>query len=84
MGLRFRRKRRRRNPRRRSPAELVAALARNRKAKAVFDGFSPSHRREYVTRIDEAKRADTKAKRVAQSVEWLGEGRSRNWKYMKG
>lgn len=70
-------------PEARVPAELAAALATNRKAKAAFDGFSPSHRREYVTWIDEAKRADTRAKRVAQSVEWIAEGKARNWKYEK-
>lgn len=65
------------------PEELVAALAlkKHAKAKAAFEGFSPSHRREYVEWIAEAKRADTREKRVAQALEWLAEGKSRNWKY---
>ena len=63
------------------PAELQAALAKNRKAKASFEKFPPSHRREYVEWIVEAKRAETRAKRVAQAIEWMAEGRSRNWKY---
>jgi len=65
------------------PPELAAALAKNRKAKAAFEGFSPSHRREYVTWIVEAKREETKVKRIAQAVEWLAEGKARNWKYEK-
>jgi uncharacterized protein YdeI (YjbR/CyaY-like superfamily) len=65
------------------PQELAAALklAKNKKARAVFEGFSPSHRREYVEWIDEAKRAETRARRVAQTIAWLAEGKPRNWKY---
>jgi uncharacterized protein YdeI (YjbR/CyaY-like superfamily) len=63
------------------PAELARALAKNKKAAAQFEQFSPSHRREYIEWIDEAKREETKAKRVAQAVEWVAEGKSRNWKY---
>jgi uncharacterized protein YdeI (YjbR/CyaY-like superfamily) len=63
------------------PAELARALAKNKKAAAQFEQFSPSHRREYIEWIVEAKREETKAKRVAQTVEWVAEGRSRNWKY---
>jgi uncharacterized protein YdeI (YjbR/CyaY-like superfamily) len=63
------------------PEELVRALAKNKKARVTFEGFPPSHRREYVEWISEAKREETRAKRVAQTVEWLAEGKSRNWKY---
>ena len=63
------------------PPELASALAKNKKAKAAFDAFPPGHRREYVEWITEAKREETKAKRVAQAVEWIAEGKSRNWKY---
>ena len=65
------------------PPELAAALAKNRKAKAVFDAFPPSHRREYIDWIVDAKRDETRAKRIAQTVEWVAEGKQRNWKYMK-
>jgi len=64
------------------PAELAAALTKNKKAATTFQAFSPSHRREYVEWITEAKRDATRAKRVAQTVEWLAEGKPRNWKYM--
>lgn len=63
------------------PEELTAAFAGNAKAKAVWDGFAPSHRREYAEWIGEAKRAETRASRVAQAIEWIGEGKQRNWKY---
>ena len=63
------------------PVELRAALDRNPKAAAAFDGFAPSHRREYVEWIAEAKRPETRERRVNQAVEWLSEGKKRNWKY---
>ena len=63
------------------PDDLVAALKRNKKARATFEGFSPSHRREYVEWITEAKREETRAKRLATTLEWLAAGKSRNWKY---
>lgn len=66
----------------RMPAELAAALARNKAAARNFEAFSPSHRREYIEWISEAKRAETKEKRVKTALEWLAEGKPRNWKYM--
>jgi uncharacterized protein YdeI (YjbR/CyaY-like superfamily) len=63
------------------PAELVAALKKNKVAGITFAAFSPSCKREYVDWIAEAKRAETKEKRVAQAVEWMAEGKQRNWKY---
>ena len=66
------------------PDDLAAALRENRKAAATFEAFSASQRREYVEWIDEAKREETRARRVETTVEWLAEGKSRNWKYVKG
>ena len=63
------------------PAELTAALKKNKAASATFAGFSPSCRREYVEWIAEAKRPETRDKRVVQAVEWMAEGKQRNWKY---
>jgi uncharacterized protein YdeI (YjbR/CyaY-like superfamily) len=63
------------------PAELKAALTKNKKAATQFAAFPPGHRREYVEWISEAKRDETKARRVAQAVEWIAEGKGRNWKY---
>jgi uncharacterized protein YdeI (YjbR/CyaY-like superfamily) len=66
------------------PDDLAAALALNkhRKAKTTFDAFSPSHRREYIEWITEAKRAETRQRRLDQTLEWLAEGKPRHWKYM--
>jgi uncharacterized protein YdeI (YjbR/CyaY-like superfamily) len=63
------------------PKELIAALSKNKEAKAAFEKFSPSHRREYVEWITEAKTEPTRDKRIATAIEWLNEGKSRNWKY---
>jgi len=63
------------------PPELSAALAKNKKARANFESFPPSHQRDYNEWIGEAKREETRAARVKQAVEWIAEGKSRNWKY---
>ena len=63
------------------PDDFAAALASNPRAEATLEGFAPSHRREYLEWITEAKREETRAKRIAQAVEWLAEGKKRNWKY---
>jgi uncharacterized protein YdeI (YjbR/CyaY-like superfamily) len=65
----------------RAPADLLAALAKNKKAKATFDAFTPSQKREYVEWIVEAKRPETRATRLTTAVEWMAEGKKRNWKY---
>lgn len=64
-----------------TPAELAAALKKNKAAQKVWSDFSPSCQREYVDWITEAKREETKQKRVAQAVEQIAEGKQRNWKY---
>ena len=63
------------------PGDLAAALDKDKAAKATFDGFPPSCKREYIDWIVEAKREETRAKRLAQAVEWMAEGKRRNWKY---
>jgi uncharacterized protein YdeI (YjbR/CyaY-like superfamily) len=80
-GVKVPRPKRKPRPEAAVPPELAAALAKNRKARAAFEGFPPSHRREYCEWIAEAKRPETKAKRAAEAVRWMSEGRSRNWKY---
>ena len=64
-------------------ADLTAALGTNQRAKATFEGFSPSNRREYVEWITEAKTAATRETRLKTAVQWMAEGKPRNWKYMK-
>jgi uncharacterized protein YdeI (YjbR/CyaY-like superfamily) len=66
----------------RVPPELAAALKKNKMATKVFEEFSPSCKREYAEWIVEAKRPDTKQKRIKQAVEWIAQGKPRNWKYM--
>lgn len=63
------------------PPELVEALADDAAASATFDAFPPSCRREYCEWIAEAKRPETRAKRVVDAVSWMREGKRRNWKY---
>jgi uncharacterized protein YdeI (YjbR/CyaY-like superfamily) len=64
-----------------NPADLSAAFKKSKKAQAGFDALSPSHKREYLEWITEAKGAETRARRLAQAIEWMAEGKSRNWKY---
>ena len=63
------------------PNELTKVLSKNKKAKAVFDNFSYSQKKEYVEWITDAKTAPTRNKRLETTVEWLSEGKRRNWKY---
>lgn len=65
------------------PPELTAALAKSKKARTNFEAMPPSHRREYNEWIGEAKREETRAARVKQAIEWIAEGKQRNWKYQK-
>lgn len=63
------------------PEALADALANDDAAAAMFDDFPPGARREYCEWIAEAKREETRTRRVAQAIEWLREGKRRNWKY---
>ncbi|MCI0652570.1 MAG: YdeI/OmpD-associated family protein [Planctomycetes bacterium] len=63
------------------PKFVRDALARSRKAKEAFDGFSYSHKKEYVEWIEEAKKEETRERRIATMIEWLEEGKPRHWKY---
>ena len=63
------------------PDHVMAALKTHKKALVNFEKMSPSHQREYIEWITEAKREETIAKRLATMLEWLAEGKSRNWKY---
>jgi uncharacterized protein YdeI (YjbR/CyaY-like superfamily) len=63
------------------PPEFTKALKANKKASAVFAAFSPSCKKEYVEWIADAKRAETRDKRIATAIDWISEGKQRNWKY---
>lgn len=64
-----------------APDDLATAIRKNRVAQKTWDGFSYSARKDYVEWITEAKRAETREKRVVQAVEWMAEGKKRHWKY---
>jgi uncharacterized protein YdeI (YjbR/CyaY-like superfamily) len=65
------------------PKYMADALARNRKARETFGRFPPSHRREYVEWIADAKTEPTRMRRLDQAIAWMVEGKPRNWKYMR-
>jgi len=71
----------RRKPPVKPPPYLVAALRKNVKAKRTFGGFTPAQQREYVEWLTEAKQAATRERRLATTIEWLAQGKKRNWKY---
>lgn len=63
------------------PEYFMAAIRKNRKALAGYEKLSPSRQRDYIEWIIDAKTEPTRDKRVVQAVEWMAEGKSRNWKY---
>lgn len=65
------------------PGDLATAIAASPAAQGHWDGFSPSKRKDYVEWITEAKTEATRLKRLDTAVEWIGEGKGRNWKYEK-
>ncbi len=65
------------------PDYFLKAIKKNKAAHKTFEAFSTTNKREYVEWITEAKSDDTREKRLAQSVEWMAEGKIRNWKYLK-
>ncbi len=65
------------------PDYFLKVMKKNKKAFQTFDSFSYSNKKEYVEWITEAKTEETRAKRMETAVEWMAEGKPRNWKYMK-
>lgn len=63
------------------PGDFAAALTASPQAKTMFEGFAPGQRREYLEWVTGAKQAATRERRIAQAIEWLAEGKKRNWKY---
>ena len=66
-----------------TPADLMKALRANTKALDAFKAFSPSHKREYITWITEAKTDETRQRRVMTAVDWIEHGKSRHWMYAR-
>lgn len=65
------------------PDYFTAALKKNKKALATFQQFSYSNKKEYVDWVTEAKTEETRKSRLETAVEWMSEGKVRNWKYVK-
>ena len=65
------------------PLDFAAALKKNKKAQTVFQNFPAGKKKEYIVWITEAKTEPTKIKRIETAVEWIAEGKGRNWKYEK-
>ena len=63
------------------PAELAVALSQNPAAQATFQAFPPSCRKEYIDWVADAKRDETRARRVQEAVAMMAEGKRRHWKY---
>jgi uncharacterized protein YdeI (YjbR/CyaY-like superfamily) len=63
------------------PDYLTAALKKNKAAQKTFEDFPYSCKKEYVEWLTEAKTEPTREKRLATTIEWLAEGKRRNWKY---
>jgi len=64
-----------------TPEDFDDLLTQNPKAKAVYDKFGYSHKKEYITWITDAKTDATRQKRMQQAIDMIGEGKSRHWKY---
>ncbi|HWP81694.1 MAG TPA: YdeI/OmpD-associated family protein [Bacteroidota bacterium] len=67
----------------RIPSYFKAALQKNKTALATFNNFSYSNKKDYVEWVTETKSEETRSRRLATAIEWLAEGKPRNWKYMK-
>ncbi len=61
--------------------DFDSAISKNKKAKTVFENFTSGKKKEYIEWINEAKTEATKIKRIETAIEWIAEGKSRNWKY---
>lgn len=66
-----------------TPSDFSSALARSKKARDTFENLSPSGKREYVEWIVDAKREETRRRRLKTALQWLSEGKRHNWRYIK-
>lgn len=64
------------------PDYFMDAIKKNKKSLETFEGFSYSNKKEYVEWVTGAKTEPTREKRLATTVEWLAEGKIKNWKYV--
>ena len=66
-----------------TPPDFAAMLKKNKAALAVFNDFSFSNKKDYISWFEEAKTHATRTKRMEQALEWIAEGKTRHWKYQK-
>ena len=66
-----------------TPDYFAKALKKNKVAEKIFEELAYSHRKEYIQWFEEAKTGETRNKRITQAIEWIAEGKGRNWKYQK-
>jgi uncharacterized protein YdeI (YjbR/CyaY-like superfamily) len=64
------------------PDYLKTALEKNAKAKKAFENFTPTNQREYVEWLTEAKREETRQQHLKTAIDWMAQGKVRNWKYL--
>ena len=64
------------------PQDFKSALTKNAKARKAFENFSYSHKKEYVQWITEAKRVETRQRRLKTAIQWLAQNKPQNWKYL--
>lgn len=64
-----------------TPDDFAALLKKNKAAEKVFNDFSYSNKKEYITWIEDAKTTATRTKRLTEAIEWISEGKTRLWKY---
>jgi hypothetical protein len=81
-GVAVERERKAPKPPLKAPAYFTAALKKNAAARKTFEAFSPSQKREYLEWVTGSKTDATRDKRLATAVEWMAEGKVRNWKYV--
>jgi uncharacterized protein YdeI (YjbR/CyaY-like superfamily) len=62
---------------------FTKAIGKNKKANETFRNFSNSQKKEYVMWVTGAKSENTRLKRLLTAIEWMEEGKIRNWKYIK-
>lgn len=65
------------------PDYFTAALKKNKKASKTFEQFSYTNKKEYVEWVREAKTEETRKSRLVTAVDWMSEGKTRNWKYVR-
>jgi uncharacterized protein YdeI (YjbR/CyaY-like superfamily) len=65
------------------PGYFTGALRKNRKARATFDGFSYTNKKDYVEWVTEARQEETRKRRLETAIAWMAEGKARNWKYIR-